>query len=309
MSHLESLGELLSSPVAYHAALARMLKSPTAAIMLSQGWYWQKINKKQGRDFFWVTGEQWYQQTGLTLEHQKTARKLMRDRGFWLESLMGVPAKLYYRIDLKELFDQLDAFLKAEEGENQNLENQEPSFGESPKLDMANPANWDRGIPKSIKKTNNKTNNKNIDNTVSANAQQRVSSSNLKSSTLEEEPLKEKVHRADVLQKSVISGQAVAEHLGLGSRQDLIKAFDEYLEYRKEMRFKKYASVQTAALAMKLLKTCAERSRCTPMEIIDQTRANLWQGLQDLKRAPQPKAQEWNSKKIPAYAPDHEQPF
>jgi len=146
-------------------------------------------------------------------------------------------------------------------------------------------------------------------NTVSANAQQRVSSNNLKPSTLEEEPLKEKVHRADVLQKSIISGQAVAEHLGLASRQDLVKAFDEYLEYRKEMRFKKYASVQTAALAMKLLKTCAERSRCTPMEIIDQTRANLWQGMQDLKRAPQPKAQEWNPKKIPAYAPDHEQPF
>ena len=149
----------------------------------------------------------------------------------------------------------------------------------------------------------------NIDNTVSANAQQRVSSSNLKSLTLEEESLKEKAHRADVLQKTVISGQAVAEHLGLANRQDLVKAFDEYLEYRKEMRFKKYASVQTAALAMKLLKTCAERSRCTPLEIVDQTRANLWQGLQDLKRAPQPKAQDWNPKKIPAYAPDHEQPF
>lgn len=150
----------------------------------------------------------------------------------------------------------------------------------------------------------------NINNTLSANAQQRVPSSNLNLSTLEEKkPLKEKVHRADVLQKTVISGQAVAEHLGLGGRQDLVKAFDEYLEYRKEMRFKKYASIQTAALAMKLLKTCAERSRCTPMEIVDQTRANLWQGLQDLKRAPQLKAQEWNSKKIPAYAPDHEQPF
>lgn len=311
MSHLESLGELLSSPVAYHAALARMLKSPTAAIMLSQGWYWQKINKTQGRDFFWVTGEQWYKQTGLTLEHQKTARKLMRDRGFWLESLMGVPAKLYYRIDLKELFNQLEAFLKTEEGENQNLENQEPSFGESPKLDMANPANWDRGIPKSIKKTNNKINNKIINNTVSANAQRRNSSNNLKLSTLEEEPLKEKVHQADVLQKNLISGQAVAEHLGLSNRQDLIKAFDAYLDYRKEMRFKRYATVQTAALAMNFLKTCAERSKCTPMEIVDQTRANLWQGMQDLKRAPQPKprANEWDGKRIPAYAPDHEQPF
>ena len=146
-------------------------------------------------------------------------------------------------------------------------------------------------------------------NTVSANAQRRVSSNNLKPSNLEEEPLKEKVHQADVLQKSLISGQAVAEHLGLSNRQDLIKAFDVYLEYRKEMKFKKYATVQTAAAGMKLLKECAERSRCTPMEIVDQTRANLWQGLQDLKRAPQPKAQDWNPKKIPAYAPDHEQPF
>ena len=148
-------------------------------------------------------------------------------------------------------------------------------------------------------------------NTVSANAQRRVSSSNLKPSNLEEEPLKERVHRADVLQKSVISGQAVAEHLGLSNRQDLIKAFDAYLDYRKEMRFKRYATVQTAALAMKFLKTCAERSNCTPMEIVDQTRANLWQGMQDLKRAPQPKQKtnEWDGKRIPAYAPDHEQPF
>ena len=151
----------------------------------------------------------------------------------------------------------------------------------------------------------------NINNTVSANAQRRVSSSNLKTSNLKEEPLKEKVYQADVLQKSLISGQAVAEHMRLGNRQDLIKAFDVYLEYRKEMKLKKYATVQTAAAGMKLLKECAERSRCTPMEIVDQTRANLWQGMQDLKRAPQPKPKtnEWDGKRIPAYAPDHEQPF
>ena len=148
-------------------------------------------------------------------------------------------------------------------------------------------------------------------NTGSANAQQRNSSNNSKPSNLEEEPLKEKAHRADVLQKSVISGQAVAEHLGLSNRHDLIKAFDAYLDYRKEMRFKKYATVQTAATGMKLLKECAERSNCKPMQIVDQTRANLWQGLQDLKRAQQhkPKTNEWDGKRIPAYAPDHEQPF
>ena len=123
--------------------------------------------------------------------------------------------------------------------------------------------------------------------------------------------MQEKVHRPDALQKTVISGQAVADHIGLGSRQDLVKAFDVYLEYRKEMKLKKYATVQTSAVAMKFLKECAERSRCTPMEIVDQTRANLWVGLQELKRHQQPKekSQEWDGKRIPAYAPDHEQPF
>ena len=149
-------------------------------------------------------------------------------------------------------------------------------------------------------------------NITRANAPKRAFSNNNKPSTLEEkEPLQEKVHRPDALQKTVISGQAVADHIGLGGRQDLVKAFDVYLEYRKEMKLKRYASVQTSAVAMKFLKQCAERSRCTPMEIVDQTRANLWVGLQELKRHQQPKekSQEWDGKRIPAYAPDHEQPF
>lgn len=284
MIPIESVSELLTPPVAYHAALARMLKSPTAAIMLSQGMYWQRINKKQGKECFWITGDQWYEQTGLTVEHQKTARKILRDRGFWLENLIGVPAKLHYRIDVSELLNQLEVFLQTEDGDLQIQETALTSSGQWHKLDVANGTNSDVAMAQTIEKTNNKTNNKTTNKTNKENEKfSEPEKKEIEKRSLKK-PNENNSHRADALKKIAISAKDAAKEVGYKTDSTLVDAFQMYLDYRKEMKLKPFASVKSAGIALKQLKRLSEDSRCTSLEIVEQTIASLWTGLFPLKR-------------------------
>ena len=105
------ISELLNKPIGYHAVLAKALKSVPAAVMLSQGLFWQRVASGKNQDWWWVTAEEWYNQTGLTDESQATARKVLRDSGVWHEKRQGLPAKLYYRIDLDGLSDFVKTFV------------------------------------------------------------------------------------------------------------------------------------------------------------------------------------------------------
>lgn len=109
---IDAISQLLESPVAYHAVLAKALRSVPAAVMLSQGIYWQRQAEKAGRDTFWMTIEGWYEQTGITPESQNTARRVLRNAGFWHEMLVGMPAKTHYRIDVPALVTVITGYLE-----------------------------------------------------------------------------------------------------------------------------------------------------------------------------------------------------
>jgi len=102
----DPLDELLQRPIAYHPSFARMLGSTAAAVMLSQGLYWQaRVKSVDG--YWWKTADEWEEETGLSKNEQDDARRKLRQTTFWFEDLRGVPATMYYFVDKESLIAEL----------------------------------------------------------------------------------------------------------------------------------------------------------------------------------------------------------
>lgn len=100
------LRTLLDRPIAYHRALVPLAESAVAALMLSQAIYWQLRTTSNDR-WWWKTRQEWTEETGLTRSEQETARRSLRRHKWWAEKRRGVPARMYYRVDLDLLLAQL----------------------------------------------------------------------------------------------------------------------------------------------------------------------------------------------------------
>ena len=299
MASIKVFQEVLKRPIAYHGVLARMLKSPTAAIMLSQGIYWQGKAEEKGDYYFYVTGEQWYKQTGLTLENQMTARKLMSKKGIWLEVRKGVPARMFYRIDIVELWSQLEQFVEAEERDLQIQEMPKSAISDSPNQVSVNNQNKSQGLPGTIIKTNKEINKDYIENN-SANAlldyliedhKQSVLSNAKQKPLLKEEKKNKDVHRADVLKKSLTyTKEEFLQHLeqrGVLTFYDSFKmVWADYVEHRRELR-KPYKSAKSAALGFKELLEKSDYKLDAATRLVERTIAYGYQGLHPEKEQKQ----------------------
>lgn len=115
-----------SKPIAYYAAFANVGGGVTSGVFLSQLLYWTGKGKDPDGWIYKVQSE-WTAETGLTRREQETARKRLRQVGILQEKRAGVPARLYYRVDL----DKLIALLA------------QSSMAESAKQECANPPNKD----------------------------------------------------------------------------------------------------------------------------------------------------------------------
>ncbi len=89
-------------PIAYHAALAKALSSATAGIFLSQLLYWSPRTKNE-EGWVWKTQEQVYDETALTRREQETARKILKEKQVIEERRAGVPARLFFRVNMEQL--------------------------------------------------------------------------------------------------------------------------------------------------------------------------------------------------------------
>jgi len=79
--------------------------------MLSQAVYWNKRTSLPD-SWFWKTQDEWQEETGLSRREQETARKILNKLGIFNERKKGIPAKLYYQINmdvLNELLSKLAA--------------------------------------------------------------------------------------------------------------------------------------------------------------------------------------------------------
>ncbi len=99
--------ELLSRPIAFHRAYVDLGLGITGALMLSQCVYWRtRTSNPEG--WFYKSQAEWQQETGMGRREQETARKRLVQAGFLEEDRRGVPAKLYFRVNV----DALEAALE-----------------------------------------------------------------------------------------------------------------------------------------------------------------------------------------------------
>ena len=92
--------------VQYHPILADKLGSFKAALFLGHAMYWARHvhTNFQSRDgWFFLSAKQCTEATGLSAREQASARQLLIEHSLLAEMLSGRPAKLHYKVDLKQV--------------------------------------------------------------------------------------------------------------------------------------------------------------------------------------------------------------
>lgn len=97
-----SLLDFLDRPIAFHPALVKLGVGVTGALMLGQAIYWTKRTSDQS-GWFWKTSTEWEEETGLTRREQDGARARLREAGFIEEAKHGIPARLFFRVNVEAI--------------------------------------------------------------------------------------------------------------------------------------------------------------------------------------------------------------
>lgn len=101
---MQDLAEFFDRPIAFHRALVPIASSVTAALLLSQAIYWQRItNRKSPGDWWYKTSAEWLDETGLTRDEFQTARRKLVEAQVLEYGVRGVPATGHYRVNFEEL--------------------------------------------------------------------------------------------------------------------------------------------------------------------------------------------------------------
>jgi len=94
----------------YSIEIARIVGIP-AAIMIHQIHFWQQYSKDPDK-WTYKTSKDWENETALTDDQQQGARKILKQLGFWEETLRGIPATKYYKLNLEKLNKFLEEIAK-----------------------------------------------------------------------------------------------------------------------------------------------------------------------------------------------------
>jgi hypothetical protein len=134
-------------PVAYYPKLAKFLGSVNSAIFLCQFIYWK--GKEKIENEFFKTAEEIEEETGLTYEQQKTARKILKEKGYLTEELKGIPAKIHYSFNWEKISQDWKEFIEKEHKKencqiapNKIEGNPQTSMRETHELVQGNPSNY-----------------------------------------------------------------------------------------------------------------------------------------------------------------------
>jgi hypothetical protein len=190
---LDRLLDVLDRPIAFHRVFVELTGSVMAALMLSQGLYWTRIKRRDdpGSDgWFYKTQPEWEDETGMGRSEQETARKRLRRTSFWQEQRRGIPAKLYFRIDLAQLAEALltqppkkGTPRENREQNHQNAEIQHTSLQDTGRQVRDDPTDQSAGYSQPITEITaemtlpeiSSEREKNVENVVSHRSKQRTS--------------------------------------------------------------------------------------------------------------------------------------
>jgi len=103
------LAEHFDRPIAFQRPFVTITGSVTAALFLSQAVYWAKNRIAQDRDgWFYKIVPEWEEETGLSRREQESARRRLTQLGILEAVRRGVPARLWFRVDLQKLGELLN---------------------------------------------------------------------------------------------------------------------------------------------------------------------------------------------------------
>ena len=95
--------EVFDLPITFHRCLVRVTGSVTAALMLSQAMAWTEDLAPEVEGWFMRSQGDWAEETGLSRWEQETARRVLRNCGLLEERKMGIPARLWFRVNKPRL--------------------------------------------------------------------------------------------------------------------------------------------------------------------------------------------------------------
>ncbi|MFH7767774.1 DNA-binding protein [Acinetobacter sp. BSP-28] len=93
-------------PIAFNKHYVFIGCGINGALMLSQLVYWTS-RTKDNDGWIFKTHHEWTMETGLTRREQDTARKTLKDLGFLLEKKVGVPRRVFFRVERENLYKAL----------------------------------------------------------------------------------------------------------------------------------------------------------------------------------------------------------
>jgi hypothetical protein len=102
--------------VTYFPVLAQLTRSSKAALLLGHSIYVTRAVLRDSPEqdgWFWKNTQEWFVATGLSQKEQVSARDILVQYGLLQESRQGMPAKLYFRLNLTALAVQLGQLLNS----------------------------------------------------------------------------------------------------------------------------------------------------------------------------------------------------
>lgn len=136
-----SIINLMARPIAFNRVFVDLGLGMCGAMMLSQALYW-RARTRDPEGWFYKSQTEWQAETGMTRREQETARRRLTKAGFLEEQRKGVPARLYFRVDIDALETALEE-LSSSLAENANQEctdNENNSLADSANQDCTNGA-------------------------------------------------------------------------------------------------------------------------------------------------------------------------
>lgn len=117
MSLMSSLS-YVGRPVAYYPMLARFFNSVNAAILFAQLHYWlERTTNDLG---VYKTADELTEETGLSYREQATARKVLKDGRYLIETPRRLEHRIYYKLDAEVVNASYEQFLKAQVPNDEN---------------------------------------------------------------------------------------------------------------------------------------------------------------------------------------------
>lgn len=96
-------------PVAYHPTLAHFFGSVNAALFFGQLRYWDE--RTENPLGVYKTSEEWAEETGLSYREQTTARRILVDAQYVIETNKRLEHRLYFKIDWDAFNPDFEAWI------------------------------------------------------------------------------------------------------------------------------------------------------------------------------------------------------